>query len=572
MRIRATQSLRTLPVVALSLVGIYFALRGRVAPAQVMTWALSLASTTLLRALISLYVLRHVDDDTPEWRTRGERLLWTTALLNSAVIGSSFWLVAAHGDLTVQLVMTLLSCFYAIGALVNASSHFPSFAAGLAIHLGQGLLFWLGVGWDGSARYEIAGPYLAITLLMAGFGADYSRQFRESIRMRTENVELLSRLESDKALIETALKEARLASESKSRFLAAASHDLRQPLHALTMFVSTLTFHVSTPDARRLLNRISDTTRVLEDQFESLLDLSRFEAGVIQVDVQPFRLDTLLERVADEVRADAQTKRLTLTCEAATCIARSDALLVTRVLQNLLQNAVKYTSSGSVTARVSSRENEFLVEVIDTGPGIPPDQRTRIFEEYVQLENPGRQRRYGVGLGLAIVRRIDALLDLKLHLASEVGQGSNFSFCLPCAEGDAVPTALTLPDVSGFTTAASIWILDDDANSRDALQEQFAAWGARVTAFESPDDLIAAYEQEPFRPAWIFADDMLGARLSGLDAAEQLRARFGHEKVCLITGNSNQARLRELRASRFPLLQKPTKPRDLIALLRGRES
>jgi nitrogen-specific signal transduction histidine kinase len=390
------------------------------------------------------------------------------------------------------------------------------------------------------------------------------------LQIRTENTGLLAQLEADKAIIESALTEARMASESKSRFLAAASHDLRQPLHALTMFVSTLTFHVQTADARRLLTRISETARLLEEQFESLLDLSRFEVGAIQADIKAFRLDSIVERVAEELRADAQEKGLTLRVEAEHSVASSDPLLVTRVLQNLTQNAVKYTARGTVTVRLHTQPEGIRVEVVDTGPGIPADQQNRIFEEYVQLANPARQRRYGVGLGLAIVRRIDTLLALHLHLESEVGKGSCFSFWLPRGDAAAVVPALpTAAETANFRTTAQVWVLDDDRDSLDAVREQLTAWGARVLTFELPEDMVSAYGSQADHPDWIFTDDMLGSQLSGLDTARTMLGRFGHRKVCLITGNTDPRRLTELRQSGFPVILKPTRPATLISILQS---
>jgi CheY-like chemotaxis protein len=336
------------------------------------------------------------------------------------------------------------------------------------------------------------------------------------------------------------------------------------------MFVSTLTFHVSTSDARRLLKRISDTANVLEDQFESLLDLSRFEVGAIQADIKPFRLDTIVERVVDEIRADAESKQLTVAAQVCPAVANCDPLLITRVLQNLAQNAVKYTTRGSVTVRLTALPQEFLVEVSDTGPGIPEDQQTRIFEEYVQLANPGRQRRYGVGLGLAIVRRIDSLLRLRLQLTSQVGLGSLFSFHVPRADAaQTVVERAAHPDVAAFRTTVGVWVLDDDPNSLEGLQEQLSAWGARVSTFAHPDELLEAYRTRREAPEWIFSDDMLGTQLSGLDTANTLLRDFGHRKVCLITGNTDPGRLIELRRSAFPVILKPTKPALLISVLQS---
>jgi nitrogen-specific signal transduction histidine kinase/CheY-like chemotaxis protein len=401
------------------------------------------------------------------------------------------------------------------------------------------------------------------------FGRENSRQFRESLRIRTENVELLRRLEVDKRVVENALRDARSASESKSRFLAAASHDLRQPLHALTLFLGTLSFHVSTSDAKRLLHRIKETTLVLQDQFNSLLDLSKFDVGAVNPEIATFRLDRLIHHVITELQPEAAAKRLALTATVDPIACQSDRLLVGRVLHNLVNNAVKYTNAGSVVVTTARDDGAIWIEVIDTGPGIPEDQQARIFEEYVQLFNPARQRHRGMGLGLAIVKRIDSLLDLKLSLKSSIGLGSRFRFRVPQAEDVDLPTVQLTETVepSQFRTNAVVWILEDDPDVVEALREQLQVWGATVQAFQQPADLLHALRSASQLPHWILTDDMLGSALSGLETAQVLSREFGFCKVCLITGNTEPIRLAELRSSGFPVLIKPAQPESLSAIL-----
>jgi signal transduction histidine kinase len=571
--VRTAQSKQTVPVVAASLLVVGFALHQRVEAVGLYTWTALLAATTLARMLICQMIAARVASAPIAQLQRYERWMWLSLIANTFVTGLVFWMVTSTADATsadattVEVVITLLSCFYAIGSLVNASSHFPSFATGAVLNMGQGVAFWLGLG-PNTLQLEIAAPYAAVGALIIGFARENSRQFRESLRIRKENVELLARLEHDKARIEHALGEAKAASESKSKFLAAASHDLRQPLHALTMFLGTLTFHVTTDDAKRLLNRIKETTGVLEEQFDSLLDLSKFDAGAIEPETVAFRLDRLIERLVDELRPEAEAKHVTLAAVVDHAVALSDPLLVGRVLRNLVGNAVKYTSVGSVTINVQASDHEFFVEIIDTGPGIPEDQQSRVFEEYVQLANPARQRRYGVGLGLAIVKRIDALLHLRLTLRSAVGFGSRFGFHVLRAASDATAQEPAAPfDVTSFRTTARVWILDDDSNVLDGLREQLSAWGAEVEAFQHPTLLLEKLRSGSELPRWIFTDDMLGPALSGLETAQILASEFGFGRVCLLTGNTEPRRLAQLRSSGFPVLLKPAQPDSLVTIL-----
>jgi signal transduction histidine kinase len=570
MRIRTSQATFTAPIVVLAVAAVLFTMRGRVAAGPMYLWAGVITTAMIARTILCHAIGRRVESASAADLVRYERYLFISAVINAVASGSAFYLVARNGDLTVRLVVTLLCCFYGIGTLVNASSHIASFIVVIVINFGLGIAFWLGFYSNDVPHYEVAIGFLAIQLLVITFGRENNRQFRESLRIRTENVALVESLAAEKKIVEQALQEVRIASESKSRFLAAASHDLRQPLHALTMFLGTLSFHVTSDDARRLLRRIKDTAVVLEEQFNSLLDLSKFDAGAVHAQSAAFRVDRLVERVVEEFRPEAEGKLLQLRVEVVPIVACSDAILIERVLRNLVGNAVKYTAAGEVSIRIARALEEILVEVRDTGRGIPEDQQKRIFEEYVQLANPARQRRHGVGLGLAIVRRIDQLLGLRLFVKSAVGTGSIFGFHLPLAEQQAATTPIepVIADSTSFRTSSTIWILDDDLDVVEALQEQLQVWGAKVQAFSSPETLLRQLRTAGERPDWILTDDMLGPDLSGLDTAKLLAAEFGIVKVCLITGNTEPQRMAQLRSSGIPLIIKPAQPEALMRVIR----
>jgi signal transduction histidine kinase len=570
MRMRIEQTTLTALVIFFAAFAVSYSMRGRVNPVGFNIWVGLMVVATAGRAALCKVLQGRIERATSYNLKRYERYLFASAILNAIAIGSSYWLVARTGDLTVQIVITLISCFYGIGTLVNAASHFPSFVVVSSINLGQGVLFWMGLGTGNIPHLEIAIPFLAVSVLIIGFAYKTRIQFRESLRIRTQNLALLQRLEQDKKIVEQALEEARKASESKSRFLAAASHDLRQPLHALTLFLGTLSFHVATDDAKRLLRRIKDTTLVLQDQFNSLLDLSKFDVGAVKPDIGPFRLDLLVHHIVSELQPEANAKRLILTASVGPTFADSDRLLIARVLRNLVVNAVTYTVAGSIVVNVETVDGSHVIDVIDTGPGIPEDEQSKVFEEYVQLANPARQRRHGMGLGLSIVKRIDALLNLGLTLKSSVGVGSRFRFYVPTSKKTdvALPSGPDLLDPTRIAINAVVWILDDDPDVVDALQEQLLSWGAVVKAFSQPTEMLHELRSGVDLPHWILTDDMLGSALSGLETAQILSREFGFCRVCLVTGNTEPQRLAELRASGFPVIVKPAEPESLIAVLR----
>lgn len=574
-KFRAAQSVRAAMALLVATVAVVYAFHGRVPLQGLLWWAGIMLVVNAWRGFESVWVGRRVPDAGAERLRRFDRSVLISAVVSSFAVGSSYWLIAAPGDVYVRLVVTLLTMIHVMCGFVHATpndTHAVLRPSGIVT---QGVPFWLGLGSGDGPHWDILSGYFAMILMAIAFNRTHRKTFLESLRIRDENDSLLRQLEKDKRVVENALQEAKLANESKSRFLAAASHDLRQPLHALTMFLGTMSFHVTTPDARRLLGRVTDTVHVLEEQFNTLLDLSRFDIGAVVPELRAFRLDLVIERLVEEFRPLAEARGLCIAMDAGPTLVRSDPILLSRLLRNLLDNAVKYTVSGSVTVRVTRNAERFTVDIVDTGPGIPADQQTRIFDEYVQLSNPARQREHGVGLGLAIVKRIDALLGVNLTLRSAVGEGSRFSIVLPAggeddADSHGRPAQQgAVSSAAGLRTSASVWILEDDPLALESLEGQLRAWGAEVTAFTRPEDLLATLRGGAQVPKWILTDDMLGSALSGLETAQTLSQRYGLGNVCVITGNTDPGRLTELRSSGFPVIVKPANPGKLFALIAG---
>lgn len=568
LRILTTQAANSNPIVAVAAIVMVGTLYQKVETTGLLVWAALAVMVAVSRRAISLHVRRNLAHAGDAQLPGALRVMVWGSACNSVVMGSAFWLIAASGDLYVRVIITLISMAHMMALLLYL---LPGLGHRLFVSAGnvsQGLLFWLGIGAAESVHWEVALVYGGLFWCGLVAGREQLRQFRESMRMRDENAALLARLEQERSVVQAALEEARLANAAKSRFLAAASHDLRQPLHALTMFLGTLGFHVAGSEGRRLLGRANDTVRVLDEQFNSLLDLSRFDAGAVSAKPVPFRLDEVLIRVVDEFRPQAEQKGLVLAVNTIPAPVSSDAVLLGRLLRNLLDNAIHYTARGAVAARIHAGTGGFVLEIGDTGPGIPDHLQATVFDEYVQLHNPGRQRERGVGLGLAIVKRIDQLLGLQLRLVSVPGQGCTFSISVPAAED--VMAAAPRPgdrDPLSWRTSARIWILDDDETVLEGLHGQLQAWGARVTKFSDPQQLLAALATAAPGPAWILTDDMLGASLSGLEVAAVVAREFAGVRVGLITGNTDPQRLAELRESGLPVIIKPATPERLITLL-----
>jgi signal transduction histidine kinase/ActR/RegA family two-component response regulator len=570
LRIVAAQAENSNPLVAVAALVMIFTMYGRVDTLGLLVWATLAFFMGVTRHLMSRRILARIDTATDAQMERDFRVTVKASAGNSIVMGLAFWLIAAGADMYIRMIVTLVSLVHMAAVMLYLM---PGVGYRLVCSAGnvlQGALFWLGVANADGPHWEILVVYCGMYWCGMVAGREQFRQFRESLRVRDENAALLARLESERAAVQVALEEARLANKSKNRFLAAASHDLRQPLHALTMFLGTLGFHIGGDEGRRLLGRANETLRVLDEQFNSLLDLSRFDAGAVTASPRAFRLDELLHKLGEEFRPQAEAKGLQLTVQVAPALAWSDPLLLGRLLRNLLDNAVHYTSQGGVVLAMQPEAENLKVLVRDTGPGIPVEQQSSVFDEYVQLANPARQRERGVGLGLAIVKRIDQLLGLKLSLASRAGEGSTFAIQVPQAASESVEVlAPAAADPLAFRLHAEVWILDDDPVVLEGLEAQLRAWGAAVSTFRDPQAALSALRDAACPPAWLLTDDMLGETLSGLELAGQVHLAHPGVRVALITGNTEPARLAQLRASGHPVIIKPATPERLAALLAG---
>jgi signal transduction histidine kinase len=316
-----------------------------------------------------------------------------------------------------------------LGVVAGAVTTNPVFPPALYIYVTLLILPILAVTVAvGDRTHYILAAMLAVYLaFVLNAGKDLSRTFELSLRRRFENERLVAQLTEEK-------QRAEQANRMKSKFLAAASHDLRQPMHALTLFVEILKSHVYDPEAAKLVGQVDHSVEVLSSMFDALLDISKLDAGVVQPYHENFAIQPLLDRMADEFSWVARDKGLYLEmarCEHVVC---SDPLLLERILRNLISNAIRYTEHGGVTLTCKQVAEGLQLEVRDSGIGIAFEHLPHIFEEYYQVGNQQRNRNEGLGLGLAIVKRLEQLLGYRMKLDSALGAGSCFTFIVPLAE------------------------------------------------------------------------------------------------------------------------------------------
>jgi signal transduction histidine kinase len=365
-------------------------------------------------------------------------------------------------------------------------------------------------------------------------------------------------------------RELEFANLAKSRFIAVASHDLRQPLHALGLFVGQLREHVPSNAGRQLVEHIDVAVVNMNELFAALLDISKLDAGVLVPDVTEFPASHLLKRMDATFAAAARAKRLSLRVVPSSLWVRSDIILLERILQNLVSNAVRFAADGGVVVGCRRRGGELRLDVCDSGPGIPKDRQRDVFGEFTQIDGPHQDRQRGLGLGLAIVDRLCRLLGHKVELTSTPGQGSRFSILVPLAPRGAeiAPPLSPLEASLGLLDGKVVLIIDDDAMNLEGLSGLLASWRCRVATAATCEEALVRFAADERVPDVIICDYHLSNGATGYEVIARLRGRFGQSvPAFLMSGDTSPECLREARASGFQLLHKPVPPMKLRLML-----
>src|SRR6516164_6448347 len=366
--------------------------------------------------------------------------------------------------------------------------------------------------------------------------------------------------------VEERTRQLEVANLAKSRFLAAASHDLRQPLHALGLFVAQLHGQMRANERRRIVARIDTALSAMNELFNALLDISKLDAGVLTPSITEFPVAKLLDRVETTFTGAAREKGLSLRVISSSAWVRSDFILLERIVFNLVSNAVRYTSSGGMVVGCRNRDVNLRIEVWDTGPGVPQDQQQNIFGEFYRLGAPGA----GLGLGLAIVDRLCRLLDHSVSLTSICGKGSCFSVAVPRVAarpeiGESPAPAHPLMDASYRNLVV---VIDDDPLVLEGMCGLFRSWGYHLLVAGTDDEALAGIADRDRPPALIVSDYHLSGGKTGIEVIEALRRTLSVEiPAFLVSGDTSPELLRQARASGYHLLHKPVDPMTLRAMV-----
>jgi signal transduction histidine kinase len=487
---------------------------------------------------------------------------------SAAIFGSIAWLMFPHATQLGQMLLIVILVGVSAASITTNAWHPPAMRAYLLLML-LPMLFRL--AYEGGLEYGLLaiafGLYLVVLMV---FGRDQAALIMRSFSVAHENVALLEELRRKTELAEAARRSAEQASVAKSQFFAAASHDLRQPMQALGLFAASLRDTTREPQDARRVDQILASVDALESLFDELLDINKLDAGSVKPAPSHFRARTLFERLQNTYSPIARKRGLDLRFEHGEAVLHTDVALLERVLGNLISNALRYTTQGSVRVRCVPWEAGVKIEVADTGPGIPIEEHERVFDEFYQLGNPERDRRKGLGLGLATVKRIVQLLDCRITLDSAPGRGSVFAVLAPRGAGDHVapaPVAPTAADLDALLDKV-IAVVDDERDVRNGLVELLSAWRCRPVAAPSARELLEQLERSGLRPDAVIADYRLRERESGSGAIAALRARYGERLPALImSGDTTADIFRVASEQRLPLLSKPVRAARLRATL-----
>jgi signal transduction histidine kinase/CheY-like chemotaxis protein len=429
----------------------------------------------------------------------------------------------------------------------------------------------LGIGFILARR--MTGPIAALSEATARIGAgdlthrvfvrtgDELEVLGNNVNVMAESLrESYSNLEQK---VEDRTRQLAEAAAARSRFLAIASHDLRQPLHALGLFVGQL--RRPGPDAKTALDKTESALTAMNELFDALLDISKLDSGIVQPAIVHFPACALFERLGATFEQQARRKGLSLRIVPTRLWLRSDPVLLERILINLVANAVRYAETGGVVVGCRRQGSNVRIEVHDSGPGIPPSELGNIFREFVRLNQPA-QDSHGLGLGLAVVERLTKVLAHELAVNSIEGRGSCFSVSVPTAPPETGPLTPQVPAAYAFH-GQTVIIIDDDAMTREGMRGLLEGWGCSVCTLGSwPDTAELGTLRAP--PTLIISDYSLGNGTTGVDAIEALRMHYGISiPALLISGDTTGNAERDAGAGKLLLLRKPVSPMALRAVL-----
>ena len=479
-------------------------------------------------------------------------------------------------DVEVVLILSLFMYVAALAGSMKLSGYRPAIALAL---IPMALLYLAGLApLPGFLPKVLMLGGLAASLTGYGLAIRINRDFLRTMQLTMRNERLVAALEARGLELREQTLAAERAERAKTRFIAAASHDLRQPMHAIGLLAGMLRSRVAGGREQEVTQRLERSVAAMDNLFNAILDLSKLDSGAVQPAVTPVPLRAILDPIEVHFAPDAASKQLALKVFPTRAIVRTDAALLERVLRNLVSNAIKYTSRGGVLVGCRRRGGRLAIGVWDTGTGIAPEYLERVFEEYFQVGDRPRDRSEGLGLGLSIVRRLARLLDSEAKVVSTLGRGSWFGLEIPFVGYlSAVGQRTGDDDATGASLADKfILIVDDEADVRFGAEALLREWGCRTASAASVEEVRARLEEEIRFPDAVITDYRLGSRETGLEAIAAV-----HEYTCertpavIVTGEELGPEELDAARAAYPVVKKPLAADELykrlVAVLGPRE-
>jgi signal transduction histidine kinase len=553
------------PIAILAALVFWAFLYWRLRDPWILVWAAFMHASQLLR---ELWVRRHAHHAAtatadPAWGRPYVALLTANGAIWALALPLFF---PAHD---------VLACAFMVLAILGVHSGgtnwmVPVKAAVLGFSLPMMVSLGLTLALQDEVTYRVAACLCLFYLYSSWTSAlQHNKWLEDALRARYENQRLTDQLEEQVELVGQASRE-------KSRFLAAASHDLRQPMHAMALFSAALERELAGMPQQASAAHLQGAVRALSESLDTMLDISRLDAGVVPVHMQAVPLQQTFQSINRMYAAQAEERGLELRVRATSLWVMSDARLLERMLSNLVSNALKYTGHGGVLVAARRIGKAVVVDVTDTGIGIAPDQQRRVFDEFYQVNNAARDRSQGLGIGLAIVRRLGVLLDHGISLVSTPGRGSRFRVALPPAAAGEAPAPFDALQSGRFAASGGlprrVLVLDDEADILAGVRSLLEAYAVQVTTAQTTDDALAALQAAPTPFEAFLCDIRLADNVDGLDFAMRLPSLVRDAPpTLLITGETGPQPLQRVRDAGLPVLFKPVAAGPLLdALVRVR--
>ncbi len=505
--------------------------------------------------------------------------LWLRRWNIGALVGASRWSLAGmvfygYGGWFERITLMLSIYSFAIGAVPYMASQPRLFLSCMGLYFLPMIVRTAMHGGDNDL--QLAGFWCLMALCTLTLGRSFHNTFGEMVSLRLQTLDLAKRLRGEMAAAEAAKHEAELASRAKTQFFAAASHDLRQPLHAMGLFAEALRQRSKDEEVIHLVNSINSSVDALEGLFSELLDITKIDTGGVDIQPEHFAMRDMFNRIRLTFEPNAFEKGLMLRFRGEQHHCYADPLIVERILRNLVSNAIRYTEDGGVLVTCRRHGDRLLLQIWDSGIGITEKEQGRIFEEFYQTQSSRPlepHHRKGLGLGLAIVKRLADLMDTPLTLRSRVGHGTVFTLVLPVGRAPRLqPILSSSPTSLGLSLdRRHVVVVEDEQAVLEGLQVLLKGWGATVSAFDSVDAVKRWAERLPAgvpAPDLLIVDYRLPEQQTGIDAIKAVRARFGAMlPTIMITGSTMTGHEAEAQAYNFHLLIKPVVPTKLRAMI-----